>query len=210
MTVFSPLVRNGAGPGKKVGIIGLGGLGHYGVLFGTALGAEVTVFSRSDAKKADALAMGAKHFVATENPDFAKSLEREFDLIICTASSSKLPINDFLSCLDIDCKLVFVGMPEEGLANITSQALSGNAACLSSSHIGNRAEMIQMLQLAADKGVKPWIEVLQMKDAAKAIKAVEDGTVRYRSILIQVGCCSLLSPFTLLSLLPCWDRSLLR
>lgn len=78
------------------------------MLFGTALGAEVTVFSRSDAKKEDALKMGAKKFVATTE-GFEKGLELEYDLIIVTASSSKLPINQLLSCLDVEKKLVFVG-----------------------------------------------------------------------------------------------------
>ncbi|KIR56154.1 alcohol dehydrogenase (NADP+) [Cryptococcus gattii Ru294] len=185
ITTFAPLVRNGAGPGKKVGVVGLGGLGHYAVLFGTALGAEVTVFSRSDAKKEDAMKMGAKNFIATGKKGFEKGHELEFDLIIVTASSNQLPINELLACLDVDKKLVFVGMPDEGLTNITSQALSGNGASLSSSHLGNRQEVQQMLKLAAEKNVKPWVEILQMKDAAKAIKAVENSTVRYRSILIQ-------------------------
>ncbi|WRT65875.1 uncharacterized protein IL334_002826 [Kwoniella shivajii] len=184
ITTFSPLVRNGAGPGKKVGVVGLGGLGHYAVLFGTALGAEVTVFSRSDAKKEDALKMGAKRFIATTE-GFEKDLQFEFDLIIVTASSSKLPINELLTTLDVEKKLVFVGMPEDGLSNITSQALSGNAAALASSHLGNKQEVLQMLKLAEEKQVKPWVNVLQMKDAAKAIQAVEDNTVRYRSVLIQ-------------------------
>lgn len=186
ITVFSPLVRNGVKAGSKVGIVGLGGLGHYAVLFGAALGAEVTVFSRSDAKKEDALKMGAKRFVATTK-GFEKDLQRELDLIIITASSSQLPLDELLSCLNIEKNCVFVGMPEEGLSNVTSQTLSGNAVRLTSSHLGNNAELRQMLQLAADKDVKPWVNVLQMKDAAKAIKAVEDNSVRYRSVLIQVS-----------------------
>jgi alcohol dehydrogenase (NADP+) len=113
--------------------------------------------------------MGAKHFVATTK-GFEKSLQRELDLIIVTASSSKLPLDELLSCLDIGCKLVFVGMPEEGLTNVTSQSLSGNAASLASSHIGSKVEAEAMLKLAAEKGVKPWINVMPMKDAAKAIK----------------------------------------
>ncbi|KAK8865717.1 hypothetical protein IAR55_000863 [Kwoniella newhampshirensis] len=184
ITVFSPLLRNGAGPGKKIGVVGLGGLGHYAVLFGTALGADVTVFSRSDAKKEDALKMGAKDFIATTD-GFAKGKELEFDAIIVTASSSSLPVNELLSLLDIEKKLVFVGMPEEGLSNITSQALSGNGACLTSSHLGNRQEVLKMLALAAEKKIKPWVTVLPMKEAAKAIKAVENNTVRYRSVLVQ-------------------------
>jgi len=158
--------------------------GHYAVLFGTALGAEVTVFSRSDAKKEDALKMGAKRFVATTE-GFAKDLALEFDLIIVTASSSRLPLDELLSTLYVNQKLVFVGMPEEGLSNVKSQTLSGNGASLASSHLGNKQEAIEMLKLAADKKIEPWINVLQMKDAAKAIKAVEDNSVRYRSILIQ-------------------------
>lgn len=130
--------------------------------------------------------MGAAHFIATDKKDFAKGHELEFDLIVCSASSSKLPLDELFSMLDIHCKLVFVGMPEEGLQNITSQTLSGNGAALASSHIGNKQEAIQMLNLAAEKKVKPWINVIQMKDVAQAIKAVEDNSVRYRTILIQV------------------------
>lgn len=201
--MFSPLVRNGAGPGKKVGVVGLGGLyvdlpsmwrycsltlsrGHYAVLFGVALGAEVTVFSRSDAKKADALKMGATRFITTTK-GFEKDLALEFDLIIVTASSSKLPLNELLSCLNVNQRLVFVGMPEEGLDNVSSQALSGNGAALASSHIGSKKEANAMLKLAAEKKVEPWIHVHQMKDAAKAIQAVADTSVRYRSVLIQVS-----------------------
>lgn len=184
LTVFSPLVRNGVKKGSKVGVVGLGGLGHYAVLFATALGAEVTVFSRSDAKKEDALKMGAKHYVSTD-PGFEKDHFREFDVIICTSSSSKLPIDEFLSCLDVGKRLVFVGMPEEGLNNITSQSMAGAGVSLGSSHIGSKCEAIRMLEIAAEQKVKPWINVIPMKDAAKGIKAVEDGTVRYRTILTQ-------------------------
>lgn len=158
--------------------------GHYGVLFAKALGAEVTVFSRSDAKKADALKMGADNFVATTK-GFEKDLKRSLDLIIITASSSSLPLDELLSTLDIEKKCVFVGMPEEGLSTVRSQTLSDNAVSLSSSHLGNNAELRRMLQLAADKGIKPWVTVMPMKEAAKAIKAVEDNSVRYRSVLTQ-------------------------
>ncbi len=159
--------------------------GHYAVLFGVALGAEMTVFSRSDAKKADALKMGAKRFVATENAGFEKDLAYEFDLIISTANSSKLPLDELLSTLNVGCKLVFVGMPENGF-NVTSQTLSGNGAALASSHLGCKPEVLQMLQIAAEKKVKPWINVIPMKDAKKAIQAVDDTSVRYRTVLTQV------------------------
>lgn len=147
----------------------------------------MTVFSRSDAKKADALKMGAKRFVATENKGFEKDLARDLDLIVCTSSSSKLPLDELLSTLDVNCKLVFVGMPEEGLSNVTSQTLSGNGAAIASSHLGCKPEALRMLQIAADQKVKPWINVMPMKDAAKAIQAVADASVRYRSVLTQVS-----------------------
>jgi alcohol dehydrogenase (NADP+) len=157
----------------------------------------MTVFSRSDAKKADALKMGATRFIATENKGWEKDLERDLDLIICTASSSNLPIDELLSTLDVECKLIFMGLPEEGIKSIKTQSMCGNAAFLGSSHLGNRAEMQSMLKLAAEKDIKPWIQVMQMKDAAKAIKAVEDGSVRYRSILVQVSHSQLGSSFEL-------------
>ena len=147
----------------------------------------MTVFSRTDAKKADALEMGATRFIATGTKGWEKDLERDLDLIICTASSSNLPIDELLSTLDVECKLIFMGLPEEGIKSIKTQSMCGNAAFLGSSHLGNRAEMQSMLKLAAEKDIKPWIQVMQMKDAAKAIKAVEDGSVRYRSILVQVS-----------------------
>lgn len=130
--------------------------------------------------------MGAKRFVAT-TAGFEKDLQRELDLIIVTASSSLLPLGELLSTLDVQCKLVFVGMPEEGLSNVTSQTLSSNGAALTSSHLGSKPEVLRMLKLAADKKIKPWINVMPMKEAAKAIKAVEDNSVRYRSVLTQVS-----------------------
>src|SRR4051794_1122816 len=87
LTAFSPLVRNGAGPGKKVGIVGLGGIGHFGLLFAKALGAEVWVISRTHSKEADALAMGADGFLATSDPKWNEPHVMTFDLIVNTASS---------------------------------------------------------------------------------------------------------------------------
>jgi len=82
LTVYSPLVRLGAGPGKKVAIVGLGGLGHFAVLWASALGAEVYVLSHSPNKKEDALKMGAKHFVVTSEKDWHKDLAFTFDFIL--------------------------------------------------------------------------------------------------------------------------------
>lgn len=100
VTVWNPLKHNGAGPGKKVGIVGLGGLGHFGVLWAKALGCdEVVVISRSDAKKADATKMGATGFIATQEEGWAKKNARSLDLIVSTVSSPDMPIAEYLQLL---------------------------------------------------------------------------------------------------------------
>lgn len=95
-TVYSPLVRNGVGPGKHVGIVGVGGLGHLAVQFAKALGAQVTVFSHSPSKAVDAVRLGADKFVSTADKDFAEDLQDTFDFILSTADANKLPLGDLL------------------------------------------------------------------------------------------------------------------
>ncbi|KAI5454536.1 alcohol dehydrogenase [Naganishia albida] len=184
ITSASPLFRNNVGEGSKVGVVGLGGLGHYAVLFAIALGAEVTVFSHSERKKDDALKMGAKHFVTTTG-DFAKEHAMSLDLIICTASNASLPLNELISCLVPQGKFVWNGMPETDWPALRSQTMAGNGAFIGSSHIGSKAEIMRMLQIAADKNIKPWITTRPMKEAAQSIEDVETGRARYRTILIQ-------------------------
>jgi len=186
LTVFSPLLRNGAGPGKKVGILGIGGLGHYAIMFAAAMGAEVYAFSTSDSKKDDALKMGAKHFVNTRaDKDFAKKLKGELDLIISSASSADLPLNDYLQTLGVHGQLCFVGMPETDWPALKSQTMASNGCYIGSSHIGSGKEAAEMLKLAVKHNIKPWIQTMPMKDAAKGIQALEKGTVRYRTVFIQ-------------------------
>jgi len=186
LTVFSPLIRNGAGPGKRVGIVGIGGLGHFGVMFAHALGAEVVAISHSPKKKEDALKMGAKEFVSTaENPKWAEDYkEKPFDLIVNTASSSAIDLASILSVLRVHGRLISVGMPEDEF-KIRIQNFAGNGCLMGSSHIGSKKEALQMLKLAADKGIEPWVEVMPMKDCSKAVKRVEDNDIRYRFVLEQ-------------------------
>lgn len=103
ITLYSPLKNNGCGPGKKVGIIGVGGLGHFGVLFAKALGADKVVgISRNADKRDDVLKMGADEYIATsEEKEWAKYNARSLDLIICTVSSPKMPLTDYLSLLRV-------------------------------------------------------------------------------------------------------------
>jgi alcohol dehydrogenase (NADP+) len=187
ITVFSPLLRNGCGPGKRVGIVGIGGLGHYGVLFASAMGAEVIAISHSPKKKEDALKMGAKEFISTqETPDWAEKLaEKPLDLIVSTASSNAVDLAGILSVLNVHGRLVYVGMPEDSFKEVRSQHFAGNGCFLGGSHIGSKKEILQMLDLAAKKNIKPWIEVLPMSDCSMAVKRVHENDIKYRFVLKQ-------------------------
>jgi alcohol dehydrogenase (NADP+) len=111
ITVFSPLKQNGCGPGKTVGIVGVGGLGHFGVLFAKALGADKVVgISRKADKKDDVLKLGADQYIATgEDEDWAKKNRRTLDLIICTVSSEKMPMQEYLTLLKTKGTFIQVG-----------------------------------------------------------------------------------------------------
>lgn len=113
VTVYSPLVQNGCGPGKRVGIVGVGGLGHFGILFAKALGAsKVVAISRNSKKKEDAMKMGADDLIATEeDKDWAKKNANSLDLIVSTVYTPKLPLADYLSLLDIQGTFIQVGAP---------------------------------------------------------------------------------------------------
>lgn len=115
VTTYNPLVTYGCGPGKNVGIVGLGGLGHFGVLWAKALGADkITVISRSRAKEEDARKMGATDFIATEeDEDWAKKNGNSLDIIVCTVSSPKMPIGGYLQLLRTRGTFVQVGAPED-------------------------------------------------------------------------------------------------
>jgi len=186
LTVYSPLVRNGCTKGSRVGVVGLGGLGHYAVMFASALGAEVSVLSHSDAKKADALAMGATNFYAIQDNDLPGPLAREFDIIINTRDAHEgFPIVGYMQCLGVHGKMIQVGLPDEELPPLAASALLPNGAFLGGSHIGNKKEALAMLKLAAEKNIKSWIEVFPMKDAGKAVQGMIDGKSRYRYVLKQ-------------------------
>ncbi|KAL4400069.1 alcohol dehydrogenase [Malassezia pachydermatis] len=186
LTLYSPLYRNNVGPGMRVGIVGIGGLGHFGVMFAKAMGAEVIAISHSARKKEDALKMGATHFVSTkEDPEWFKQFSNKpLDLIINTASSASVDLKGMLSCLKTGGRLVCVGMPEDEI-KLRVQDLAMRGALLGSSHIGSKVEALSMLKLAAEKKVEPWIELYEMKDCSEAVARVAKGDVRYRFVLQQ-------------------------
>ncbi|TFY76689.1 hypothetical protein EWM64_g7324 [Hericium alpestre] len=186
LTVYSPLRRNGAGPGKKVGIVGIGGLGHYAILFAKGLGAEVFAFTHSHSKDDDIKKMGADHVVFTGEEGFEKKHAMTLDLIISTRDvSENFPVADYLSMLDVHGKFITVGLPDEKLPGNSASAFAANGCFFGGSKLGCKKEAIEMLDLAAKKGIKPWIEELPMKDVKKAVENVKDNKVRYRYVLEQ-------------------------
>lgn len=188
LTAYSPLVRNGCGPGKKVGIVGLGGIGHFGLLFAKALGAEVWVISRSHAKEADALKMGADGFLATSDKGWQLPHVMTFDLIINTANSFEgFDLDAYLSLLDVHAKWVNVGLPEGDGIKVRSQTFLSNGCFFGTSHLGSRRETLEMLQLAADKGIRTWVEEVPInaQNLAKTLKRLEANDVRYRFCLVD-------------------------
>jgi len=185
LTVFSPLLRNGAGPGKKVGVIGIGGLGHYAILFAKALGAEVYAFSHSHSKEADAKKMGADHYILTD-AGFQEQVKGELDIIISTRDAAAgFPLQEFFSTLVVHGKFICVGLPDEPFPAFTGFSFISNGCFFGGSHIGSKKECLEMLDIAAKKGVKPWIEEMPMKDCKKAIENVKNGKPRYRYVLVQ-------------------------
>ncbi|KAM3418438.1 hypothetical protein BST61_g4425 [Cercospora zeina] len=186
LTVYSPLVRLGAGPGRKVAIVGLGGLGHFAVLFAQALGAEVYVLSHSPNKKDDALKMGAKHFICTNDEGWHKDLAFTFDFILnCADATHKFNLKDYFSTLKVMGRFHNVGFGDHPLPELMAQDFAGNGCYIGASHIGNRPEMLAMFDLASKQNIKSWIQTVDVSESgcAEAVKAVADNTVRYRYVL---------------------------
>jgi alcohol dehydrogenase (NADP+) len=186
LTVYSPLVRAGVGPGKKVAIVGVGGLGHFALLFANALGADVTAISHSANKKEDALNLGANHFVCSQEKDWAKPLAMEFDLVLNSADMGhKMNIKDYISILNVNGKLHHVGLPDGPLPQLMAQDFAPNGSSMGTSHIGCRTEALAMLKLVAEKKLKPMIETVEISEdgCKKVVQGVHDNKVRYRYTL---------------------------
>ncbi|KAI0160123.1 alcohol dehydrogenase [Xylariaceae sp. FL1272] len=186
LTVWSPLVRAGVGPGKSVAIVGLGGLGHFAVMWANALGAEVTVISHSPHKKDDALKLGAKHFVSSGDKDWAKPLAFSFDFVLNTADMThQFDISAYLSTLKVGCQFHQVGLPDEPIKDLDPKMFMPNGSSIGASHIGNRPECLAMLKLAAEKKLFPMVETVPIseKGCAEVVERVKNNDVHYRFTL---------------------------
>ncbi|GAB3029936.1 NAD(P)-dependent alcohol dehydrogenase [Mycobacterium bourgelatii] len=181
ITLYSPLRHWKAGPGTRLAIIGLGGLGHVGVKLGKALGAEVTVLSQSLKKMEDGLRLGATGYYATSDPATFKKLRSSFDLILNTVSAN-LDLGKYLNLLDVDGTLVELGIPEHPMP-VPAFGLALARRSLSGSNIGGIAEAQEMLNFCAEHGVTPEIEVIAPDYINEAYERVLASDVRYRFVI---------------------------
>jgi alcohol dehydrogenase (NADP+) len=181
ITSYAPLRRRGAGPGKKIAIVGLGGLGHMAVKFAKALGSEVTVLSQSWKKREDALRLGADHFFATSDAGTFEQLANQFDLILNTVSAG-IDVDAYLSLLALGGELVNVGAPAEPLSlNVFS--MLANRRSFSGSLIGGIRETQEMLNFCSTKQIWPEIEIISFEEINVAFERVLSSDVRYRFVL---------------------------
>jgi len=182
ITLYSPLKHWKAGPGKKVAIVGLGGLGHMGVKIANAMGAEVTVLSHSLKKMEDGKRMGAKHFYATSDKETFKKLQGHFDLIVNTVSA-ELDWNEYLSLLKVDGTLVLVGIPEKDTPPIGAFSLIMGRRSLAGSLIGGIKETQEMLDFCGKHNLACDIERIAIDKVNEAYERVVKSDVRYRFVI---------------------------
>ena len=181
ITTYNPLKRWGAGPGTTVAVVGLGGLGHLGVKFAAALGAEVTVLSQSTAKQADSARFGAVDHRATKDESTFEDLRGRFDLILNTVSAN-LPFDDYLSLLKPNGAMVNVGAPSDP-SSFQAFSLIGGSKVLADSNIGGIPQTQEMLDFAAEHGIAAEIETISADQVNEAYDRVVNSDVRYRFVI---------------------------
>jgi uncharacterized zinc-type alcohol dehydrogenase-like protein len=181
ITMYSPLKRWGAGPGKQVAIVGMGGLGHVGVQIAAALGAEVTVLSQTLSKEQDGRRFGASDYYATSDKATFKALRGRFDLIVNTVSAN-LPLDAYLGLLKAGGAMVSVGLPVEP-DKVHAGSLIGRNRIYAGSNVGGLPKTQEMLDFCAEHTVAPAIELIGADEVNSAYPRVTGSDVRYRFVI---------------------------
>lgn len=185
ITTYSPLKHWRIGKGHKVAILGLGGLGHMGVKFAAAFGAEVTVLSTSPSKKADAKRLGAHHFLLLSDADEVQAASESFDFLLDTVSGQH-DLNQALSLLKLDGTMVLVGVPAEA-PPVHAFSLIPRRRTLAGSMIGGIKETQEMLDFCAEKGIVADVEMIRLSQINEAYERMIKGDVRYRFVIDLKG-----------------------
>ena len=181
ITTYSPLKRNAIGPGKKVGIVGLGGLGHMGVKLARAFGAQIVVLTTSPRKAADALRLGAHEVIVSTDAAAMAVHAGSFDFILDTVSAEH-DINAILALLKLEGNLTLVGAPAKPLALSSFALIFGNRS-VSGSNIGDIAQTQEMLDFCGAHGITADVEVIPMQQVNEAWQRLEQGDVKYRFVI---------------------------
>jgi uncharacterized zinc-type alcohol dehydrogenase-like protein len=182
ITTYSPLRHWKVGPGQKVGIVGIGGLGHMGVKIAHAMGAHVVAFTTSDKKRQDALALGADEVVVSRNKNEMKAHAGSFDFILNTVAASH-SLDDYTALLKRDGTLVLVGVPEHPHPSPNVANLIFKRRAIAGSLIGGLAETQEMLDFCAEKGIVSDIEMIDVQDIDTAYDRMVKGDVKYRFVI---------------------------
>jgi uncharacterized zinc-type alcohol dehydrogenase-like protein len=181
ITTYSPLKQWNVKKGDRVAVVGLGGLGHMGVKFAAAMGAEVTVISTSVNKESDAKALGAHKFIVSKEKSQMKEARNYFDFILNTVSAS-IDLNPYLALLRLDGTMVLVGVPPEA-PQIQVFNLIGKRRRLAGSLIGGLPETQEMLDYCAEHTIMSDIEIIKMEEINEAYERMIKGDVHYRFVI---------------------------
>ncbi len=181
ITLYSPLRHWKVGAGSRVAVIGLGGLGHMGVQFSHALGAETTVFSHSPNKADDAVALGADHFVDTSDPTVLRGYRDRFDLVI-NSTSADIDLNPYVRMLDVDGTLVIVGLSGVPVA-LQQEHLTSARRSVSGSQIGGVAELQEMMDFCATHDITARVELTDAQGINRAWDRTVASDVKYRFVI---------------------------
>lgn len=182
ITTWSPLRHWKVGPGKKVGVVGIGGLGHMGVKLAHALGAQVVAFTTSESKRADARALGADEVVVSRNPDEMAAHANSFDFILDTVAASH-DLDALTALLKRDGTLTLVGVPEHAHPSPDVSALIFRRRSIAGSLIGGIAETQEMLDFCAEHGIVSEIEMIRIQQIDEAYERMQRSDVKYRFVI---------------------------
>lgn len=182
ITTYSPLRHWQAGPGKKVGIVGIGGLGHMGIKIAHALGAYTVAFTTSDSKRADALKLGADAVILSKDPAEIAKHKNSFDLILDTVGSSH-PLDSYTTLLKRDGTLCLVGVPEHPHPAPSIEPLIFGRRAIAGSLIGGIAETQEMLDFCAEKGIVSDIELIRAQQIDDSYDRMVKSDVKYRFVI---------------------------
>ena len=181
ITVFNPLRQHGAGPGSRVAVIGVGGLGHLAIQFARALGADVTALSSTVKKEADARALGAHHFVHTRETSALKKIASSYDLILSTANADQ-DWPGYVAALRPKGTLCVLGAAPSPIS-VPAFSLISASRSITGSNTGSPSQIKEMLEVAAKHGVKATIQSFPMAKADEAVSLVKKNKVHYRAVL---------------------------